>query len=196
MKLKVFDKLCAHVRASSCFIFTVFFPLEGGALCDSAGVRRRLALRWRPGSCAAASRNCSVSPASVCTHLSPCACRFSKFQTVLLEDLGSILPWAKTRKAKTSNAGLWEEGRRPASASRCIDLYRFFSETAIPETSFSASYHQAALLFFFLPFFFFFKLDTTTGDSDNDEQFDFKTLSEEITVNRVCLPKETLSAIS
>ncbi|XP_057386573.1 methylated-DNA--protein-cysteine methyltransferase isoform X2 [Balaenoptera acutorostrata] len=72
-------------------------------------------------------------------------------------------PWAKTRKTKTNNAGLWEEGRKLASASCSIDLccfYRFFSKTTIPETSFSPSYHQAALLFFFLPFFFF-KLGTT-----------------------------------
>ncbi|MXQ94377.1 hypothetical protein E5288_WYG001149 [Bos mutus] len=42
----------------------------------------------------------------------------------------------------------------------------------------------------------FQKVRHNSGDDNDDEQFGFKMLSKEITVNKVCLPKETLAAIS
>ena len=158
MKLQMFDKLCAHIRASDCFILRCFSPWKEG--CSVTWQESVSA--WRSGGGRGAVPRLLGTVLSLrllFAHTSHCfpaglvSSRLSSWKT-----WAASSPWAKTRKTKTNNAGLWEEGRKLASASCSIDLccfYRFFSKTTIPETSFSPSYHQAALLFFFLPFFFF-----------------------------------------
>lgn len=119
---------------------------------------RGLALRWGWRSGHGSPELLSPVP----SHAPLRPCQFSRFPAALLDSLGSIRSPGQSTEDGTCSSALSEDGWKLALASCSIDLgcfYCFFFKTAVPETSFSPSYHQAALLFFFLPFIF--KLGTT-----------------------------------
>lgn len=77
------------------------------------------------------------------------------------------------------------------------------SDQGPPEVAPSPDYHLAACLLWFSSSFSFFCVfvclflsEGNSSNNDADQHCDFRTGSEEITVNRVCLPKETLRAIN
>lgn len=139
----------------------MLLPLEGEALCDLAVTCQSSAGAGTPWGRRSGHGSSELLSPVPCARTPHCPCRFSRSQAALGTAWAAPSPRARAGKLEPA-ALLSEEGWDLALASCGIDsgcFYCVFFKTAVPETSFSPRYHQAALLFFFLPFLF--KLGTT-----------------------------------